>query len=164
MQQGTATVPATGRDRHDQIDQTHSAGGIGRRGRSVHALVRRARAEDAVLNVYNWADYIGETTIEDFQTATGIAVTYDTYSSAEEMQAKMLAGSTGYDVVDMAGLDMPRFIKAGIYEKLDKSQAAGLGQSRSGDPAHSRGLGSGQRSMACPTCGARSASPTMWTW
>ena len=66
--------------------------------------VRRAKAEDAVLNVYNWADYIGETTIEDFQSASGISVTYDTYSSAEEMQAKMLAGSTGYDVVVMAGL------------------------------------------------------------
>ncbi|MCB1377934.1 MAG: polyamine ABC transporter substrate-binding protein [Alphaproteobacteria bacterium] len=89
--------------------------------------VRRARAEDAVLNVYNWADYIGETTIEDFQSATNIAVTYDTYSSAEEMQAKMLAGSTGYDVVDMAGLDMPRFIKAGIYQKLDRSKLSGWG-------------------------------------
>jgi putrescine transport system substrate-binding protein len=85
-------------------------------------FVRRARAEEAVLNVYNWVDYIGETTIEDFQSATGIAVTYDTYSSAEEMQAKMLAGRTGYDVVDMAGLEMPRFIKAGIYDKLDRSK------------------------------------------
>ena len=60
-------------------------------------FVRRARAEDAVLNVYNWADYIGETTIDDFQSETGIAVAYDTYSSSEEMQAKMLAGQTGYD-------------------------------------------------------------------
>lgn len=85
-------------------------------------FVRRARAEDAVLNVYNWADYIGETTIEDFQSATGIAVTYDTYSSAEEMQAKMLAGKTGYDVVDMAGLSLPRFIAAGVYDKFDKSK------------------------------------------
>lgn len=85
-------------------------------------FVRRARAEDQVLNVYNWADYIGETTIEDFQSETGIAVTYDTYSSAEEMQAKMLAGSTGYDVVDMAGVELPRFIKAGIYLPLDKSK------------------------------------------
>lgn len=89
--------------------------------------VRRARAEDAVLNVYNWADYIGETTIEDFQSASGIAVTYDTYSSAEEMQAKMLAGSTGYDVVDMAGLEMPRFITAGIYDKLDRSKLPSWG-------------------------------------
>ena len=67
--------------------------------------IRRAHADAGTLNVYNWADYIGETTIEDFQKATGIAVTYDTYSSAEEMQAKMLAGSTGYDVVDMSGME-----------------------------------------------------------
>ncbi len=90
-------------------------------------FVQRARAQDAQLNVYNWADYIGETTIEDFQSATGIAVTYDTYSSAEEMQAKMLAGSTGYDVVDMSGLELPRFIKAGVYEKLDRSKLPGWG-------------------------------------
>lgn len=85
-------------------------------------FVRRARAEDQVLNVYNWADYIGETTIEDFQKATGIAVTYDTYSSAEEMQAKMLAGATGYDVVVMAGLSLPNFLRANVYEKLDRSK------------------------------------------
>src|SRR6478735_4805988 len=84
-------------------------------------FVRRARAE-GTLNVYNWADYIGETTIDDFQTATGIAVTYDNYASAEEMQAKMLAGSTGYDVVDMAGISLPNFIKAKIYHKLDKTK------------------------------------------
>lgn len=88
-------------------------------------FVRRARAEDAVLNVYNWTDYIGETTIDDFQAATGIAVTYDTYSSAEEMQAKMLAGKTGYDVVDMSGIALPQFIKAGIYTKLDRSKLTG---------------------------------------
>jgi putrescine transport system substrate-binding protein len=87
-------------------------------------FVRRARAE-GTLNVYNWADYIGETTIEDFQSATGISVTYDNYASAEEMQAKMLAGSTGYDVVFMAGMTLPNFIKANIYEKLDRSKLPG---------------------------------------
>ena len=85
-------------------------------------FVHRAKAQDKILNVYNWADYIGETTIEDFQKATGITVTYDTYSSTDEMQAKMLAGSTGYDVVDMAGISLPRFVTAGIYQKLDKSK------------------------------------------
>jgi len=84
--------------------------------------IHRAKADDKILNVYNWADYIGETTIEDFQKVSGIAVTYDTYSSTDEMQAKMLAGSTGYDVVDMAGLSLPRFVAAGIYDKLDKSK------------------------------------------
>ena len=90
-------------------------------------FVHRARAEDAVLNVYNWADYIGETTVEDFQSLTNIAVTYDTYSSAEEMQAKMLAGSTGYDVVDMACLSLPQFVKANIYEKLDRAKLPSWG-------------------------------------
>jgi putrescine transport system substrate-binding protein len=84
--------------------------------------IRRAHAEDAVLNVYNWADYIGETTIEDFQSATGIAVTYDTYSSAEEVNAKMLAGKTGYDVVDVASTSAQRMVQAGILQKLDKSK------------------------------------------
>jgi putrescine transport system substrate-binding protein len=90
-------------------------------------LSRLALADAGSLNVYNWADYIGETTIEDFQSATGISVTYDTYSSTEEMQAKMLAGSTGYDVVDMAGVDLPRFIKAGIYDKLDRTKLPSWG-------------------------------------
>ncbi len=89
-------------------------------------FISRLRAE-GTLNVYNWADYIGETTIEDFQNLTGIAVTYDNYSSAEEMQAKMLAGSTGYDVVFMAGMSLPNFLKAGIYEKLDKSKLTNWG-------------------------------------
>lgn len=84
--------------------------------------VRPSWAQSAVVNVYNWADYIGETTLEDFEKATGIAAVYDTYSSSEEMQAKMLAGGTGYDVVDMSGWSMPQFITAGIYEKLDKSK------------------------------------------
>ncbi len=86
--------------------------------------VSRARAEGTV-NIYFWADFIGETTIEDFEKATGISATFDTYSSAEEMQAKMLAGSTGYDVVDMAGIEMPRFIQAKIYDKLDKTKLPG---------------------------------------
>lgn len=90
-------------------------------------FIRRARAEDAVLNVYNWADYIGETTIEDFQSQTGIEVTYDTYSSAEEMQAKMLAGKTGYDVVDQSGLSLPEFIRAGVYDKLDRTKLPSWG-------------------------------------
>lgn len=87
--------------------------------------VRRARAEEPVLNVYNWADYIGETTIADFTARTGIAVNYDVYASTEEMQAKMLAGMTGYDVVNVAGTDMPRFLDAGLLLALDKAKLPG---------------------------------------
>lgn len=84
-------------------------------------FVRRARA-DGSLNVYNWADYIGETTIEDFQSATGISVAYDNFASTDEMAAKMLAGSTGYDVVLQSGMELSKMIQANVYEKLDKSK------------------------------------------
>lgn len=125
--------------------------------------IRRARAEDQALNVYNWADYIGETTIEDFQAATGISVTYDTYTSAEEMEAKMLAGSTGYDVVFMSALKLPNFIKAKVYQQLDRSKLAGWSNL---DPAVMKlvDVWTPAGIMACPTCGERSALPITWIW
>jgi putrescine transport system substrate-binding protein len=89
--------------------------------------VRPSWAQSGTVNVYNWADYIGETTLADFEAATGIGVVYDTYSSAEEMQAKMLAGSTGYDVCFTAGISQPQMITAGVYAKLDRSRLTGWG-------------------------------------
>lgn len=87
--------------------------------------VRPSWAQAGTVNIFNWADYIGETTIADFEAETGIGVVYDLYASAEEMQAKMLAGSTGYDLVVMAGASMPQFVTAGIYQKLDRARLTG---------------------------------------
>lgn len=84
-------------------------------------------AAGKAVNIYNWADYIGETTLEDFEKATGIKPVYDTYSSSEEMEAKMLAGKTGYDVVDMSGNSMTRFIKTGVFQKLDRAKLPSWG-------------------------------------
>ena len=78
-----------------------------------------AKIEDG-LNIYSWADYIGETTIADFSKISGIKVNYDTYNSTPEMEAKMLAGSTGYDVVIHSGVTLRDFVKAGVYDRLDK--------------------------------------------
>lgn len=89
--------------------------------------VRPSWAQSGRVNIYNWSDYIGETTIEDFERETGIGVVYDLYSSAEEMQAKMLAGSTGYDVVLMAGLSMPEFVRAGVYQEIDRARLPNWG-------------------------------------
>jgi putrescine transport system substrate-binding protein len=90
--------------------------------------ITRAHAEEeAVLNIYNWVDYIGETTIEEFQTATGIQVTYDVYDSTEAMEAKMLAGSSGYDVVIQAGSTIERFNEAKTYQALDRSKLTNWG-------------------------------------
>jgi putrescine transport system substrate-binding protein len=84
--------------------------------------VRPSWAQGGTVNVYNWADYIGETTLADFTAETGIEVVYDLYASAEEMQAKLLAGSTGYDVVLHSGQGLPRSIEAGVLQKIDRSK------------------------------------------
>lgn len=89
--------------------------------------VRPSWAQAGTVNVYNWADYIGETTLADFTAETWIEVVYDLYASAEEAQAKMLAGSTGYDVVLHAGMSMRRFIEAGVFQKLDRARLTGWG-------------------------------------
>lgn len=87
--------------------------------------VRPSWAQASRVNVYNWADYIGETTLEDFTSETGIEVVYDLYASAEEMQAKLLAGSTGYDLVLHAGQSLSRSVQAGVVQKLDRSKLTG---------------------------------------
>ena len=83
-------------------------------------------AEEPVLNVYNWSDYIAEDTIEKFEKETGIKVTYDVYDSNEVLEAKMMAGSSGYDVVVPTGDFLARQIVAGVYRKLDKDALPNL--------------------------------------
>lgn len=78
------------------------------------------------LNVYNWSDYIGETTIDDFQKATGITVRYDVYDSNETLEAKLMAGNTGYDLVVPTTSFLGRQIQAGIYQEIDKSKLKNL--------------------------------------
>lgn len=83
-------------------------------------------AQENVLNVYNWSDYIAEDTIEKFEAATGIKVNYDVYDSNEVLEAKMLAGNSGYDVVVPTSDFLQRQIAAGAYQKLDKSKLPNL--------------------------------------
>jgi putrescine transport system substrate-binding protein len=89
--------------------------------------VRPSWAQAATVNFYNWSDYIGETTLQDFEAETGIGVVFDPYASAEEMQAKMLLGSTGYDVVVTAGISQPQMIGAGVYAPIDRNRLTGWG-------------------------------------
>ena len=78
-------------------------------------------AEPRELRIYNWADYIGKNTVADFEAQTGIKVIYDTYDADETLEAKMMAGDAGYDVVSTSTDYFSRQIKAGIYRPLDKS-------------------------------------------
>lgn len=74
------------------------------------------------VHIYNWSDYIGENTLADFEKATGIKPVYDVFDSNETLEGKLLAGRTGYDVVVPSNHFLGKQIKAGAFQKLDKSQ------------------------------------------
>lgn len=84
---------------------------------------RGLAAEEPVLHIYNWSDYIAEEVLDQFQAETGIQLVYDVYDSNEVLEAKLLAGHSGYDLVfPTARPFAARQIKAGIYQKLDKGK------------------------------------------
>ena len=78
--------------------------------------------EEPVLHIYNWADYIGHDTIAEFERQTHIKVIYELYDSNETLEAKLLAGRSGYDIVSTTTGFYDRQIKAGAYLPLDKSK------------------------------------------
>ena len=81
---------------------------------------------EKVLNVYNWSDYIEESVVPEFEKATGIKVNYDVFDSNEVVETKLLAGRTGYDIVVPSASFLERQIKAGVFQKLDKTKLANL--------------------------------------
>lgn len=90
-------------------------------------------AEKKVVHVYNWSDYIGKDTLAKFEQATGIKAVYDVYDSNETLEAKLMAGKSGYDVVfPSAHPFAQRQVNAGLYRKLDKAK---LPNYRNLDPA-----------------------------
>ena len=85
-----------------------------------------AAAEEKVVNVYNWSDYIAEDTIANSEKETGIKVNYDMYDGNETLETKLLAGNSGYDIVVPSASFLERQIKTGVYQKLDKSKLPNL--------------------------------------
>lgn len=90
------------------------------------ALATGAVAEDKVVNVYNWSDYIDESVLQDFTKETGIKVVYDVFDNQDIVETKMLAGGSGYDVVVITGPFLARQIAAGVYQPLDKAKLPNL--------------------------------------
>jgi putrescine transport system substrate-binding protein len=86
-----------------------------------------AGAQPRVVNVYNWTDYIDPYAIQQFQAETGIRVRYDLYDSLETLEAKLLAGRSGYDVVvPTSEPSFSRLVRAGALRKLDPAQLPSL--------------------------------------
>ena len=79
-----------------------------------------------VVNYYNWSDYQDPTVLDAFTKETGIAVRFDTFDSNDTLEAKLLAGQSGYDVVVPSAYFLARQVKAGIFRQLDKSKLPNL--------------------------------------
>ena len=79
------------------------------------------------VNFYNWSDYIGEETIANFTTESGIKVTYDVFDSNETLEAKLVAGGSGYDVVVPSLSFLGRQIQAGVFKEIDRSKLSNYG-------------------------------------
>ncbi|HEX4111478.1 MAG TPA: polyamine ABC transporter substrate-binding protein [Stellaceae bacterium] len=85
-------------------------------------------AEDKLLNVYNWSDYIAPDTVKNFEAATGIKVNYDVYDSNEVLEAKLEAGHSGYDVVVPTAMPyLAREAAAGVFLPIDKAKLKNYG-------------------------------------
>ena len=84
-------------------------------------------AEEKVLNIYNWPDYIPEGMVAAFEKETGIKVNYDTFETNEALHAKLVAGNTGYDIVVPGTVFAKPQIEGGLLQALDKSKIANLG-------------------------------------
>ena len=96
------------------------------RAAAASALLASAAAAADTLSVYNWSDYIGEDTIAGFEAETGIDVRYETFDSNAALEAELLAGGTGYDIVVPSGAFLARQIEAGLFQPLDKSKLGNL--------------------------------------
>jgi spermidine/putrescine transport system substrate-binding protein len=105
---------------------------------TLPALGRGARADEPPqLNVYNWDTYIGETTLDDFTAATGIAVRYDLFAGNSELFARLREGNPGYDVIFPTNDWIERMIVAGMLLPLDHDRIPNMANL---DPAFSDAL------------------------
>jgi putrescine transport system substrate-binding protein len=85
-----------------------------------------ARAEERVVNFYNWSNYMAPGVLEDFTKETGIKVVYDTFDANETLETRLLAGKSGYDLVVPTGYFLQRQIMAKVFLPLDKSKLPNL--------------------------------------
>jgi putrescine transport system substrate-binding protein len=89
-------------------------------------LAPPVKAEERVVNFYNWSNYMAPDVLENFTKETGIKVVYDTFDANETLETRLMAGKSGYDVVVPTAYFLQRQIKANIFQKLDKSELPNL--------------------------------------
>lgn len=82
------------------------------------AMAVPAQAEEKVLNLYSWADYVAPETLQRFEKETGIHVRYDTFDTPEVLETKLLTGGSGYDVVVPSSSVLARGLAAGALKEI----------------------------------------------
>ena len=93
---------------------------------TLSLFAQPVKAEQRTVNFYNWSNYVAPGVLEDFTQETGIKVVYDTFDANETLETRLLAGKSGYDVVVPTAYFLQRQIKAGVFQKLDKSKLPNL--------------------------------------
>lgn len=89
---------------------------------SLIACALAAQAEEVPVRFYNWSDYIAPDTLKNFEKETGTPVRYDVFDTNEMLEAKLLSGHSGYDLVVPSSQFLTKQIKAGVYQPLDRAQ------------------------------------------
>jgi putrescine transport system substrate-binding protein len=79
-----------------------------------------ANAQERIVSIYGWGDYIDPRVIEDFTRETGVKVTYDTFDSTVELEKRLAKGKSGFDIIIVPGEVLAR--EAGLFQKLDRSK------------------------------------------
>ena len=78
--------------------------------------------QEKVLRLYNWADYFAPDTLSAFTRETGIRVIYDVMDSSETLEAKLMAGRSGYDLIFPGDTVAERLMRAGSLQPLDQGK------------------------------------------
>ena len=86
------------------------------------ATLSAVAAEEKILNIYNWPDYIAKDMVAGFEKETGIKVNYQTFENNEGLQSQLIAGSTGYDIVVPGAVFAKAQIASSLYQPLDKTK------------------------------------------
>ena len=99
-----------------------ACGGSDQTSDGVDTAADKQPAATKKLNIFNWSDYVDPDTVSAFEAAEGVKIRYDFYDSNEALEAKLLTGNSGYDLVAPSISNIGRQIKAGAYREIDKSK------------------------------------------
>ena len=105
----------------------NSGGGVETAQPAQPAAAPAQPAGERVVNMYNWSDYIAEDTMDNFRKESGIRVVYDVFDSNETLEAKLVTGGSGYDIVVPSLSFLGRQIQAGVFQELDRSKLKNYG-------------------------------------